>query len=179
MARPTTKQQLIAAATENYDKLMTFIASMSDEEMETPFDFSADNKKKEAHWRRDKNLRDVIMHLVRWQELILVWVANNMKGMTVQFLLPGYTWKTYGDMNLRFWEECQEIAIDDAMRQLQESHKQVLEQAERFTDKELFDKAHYNWTGTTSLGSYFISTTSAHYDWALKKLKAHRKNIKQ
>lgn len=179
MARPTTKQQLIAAATENYDKLMTFIASMSDEEMETPFDFSADNKKKEAHWRRDKNLRDVIMHLVRWQELILVWVANNMKGMTVQFLLPGYTWKTYGDMNLRFWEGCQEIAIDDAMRQLQESHKQVLEQAEHFTDRELFDKAHYNWTGTTSLGSYFISTTSAHYDWALKKLKAHRKNIKQ
>ncbi len=179
MARPTTKQQLIAAATENYDKLMAFIASMSDEEMETPFDFSADAKKKEAHWRRDKNLRDVIMHLVRWQELILVWVSNNMKGMTVQFLLPGYTWKTYGDMNLRFWEECQEIAIDDAMRQLQESHKQVLEQAEHFTDKELFDKAHYNWTGTTSLGSYFISTTSAHYDWALKKLKAHRKNIKQ
>lgn len=179
MARPTTKQQLIAAATENYDKLMAFIASMSDEEMETPFDFSADAKKKEAHWRRDKNLRDVIMHLVRWQELILVWVANNMKGMTVQFLLPGYTWKTYGDMNLRFWEECQEIAIDDAMRQLQESHKQVLEQAEHFTDRELFDKAHYSWTGTTSLGSYFISTTSAHYDWALKKLKAHRKNIKQ
>ncbi|WP_206225127.1 ClbS/DfsB family four-helix bundle protein [Parabacteroides sp. ZJ-118] len=29
------------------------------------------------------------------------------------------------------------------------------------------------------LGSYFISTTSAHYDWALKKLKAHRKNMKQ
>lgn len=24
----------------------------------------------------------------------------------------------------------------------------------------------------------FITSTSAHYDWALKKLKAHRKNLK-
>ena len=177
MARPTNKQQLIAAATDNYDKLMVFIASMSDEELNTPFDFSADEKKKEAHWRRDKNLRDVVMHLVRWQGLLLTWVANNMGGISVPFLLSGYTWKTYGDMNLRFWEECQDIATDDAMHQLQDSHIKVLELAEHFADKELFGKAYYNWTGTTSLGSYFISTTSAHYNWALKKLKAHRKNI--
>ncbi|MDO4932101.1 MAG: ClbS/DfsB family four-helix bundle protein [Prevotellaceae bacterium] len=178
MARPANKQQLISAAADNYDKLTAFIASMNEEELNTPFDFSADEKKKEAHWRRDKNLRDVIMHLVRWQELLQIWVANNMKGLTVQFLLPGYTWKTYGDMNILFWKECQNIPTDDAMKRLSDSHRQIMNLAERFTDKELFGKAHYNWTGTTSLGSYFISTTSAHYDWALKKLKAHRKNMK-
>lgn len=31
--------------------------------------------------------------------------------------------------------------------------------------------------GTTNLGAYFISTTISHYDWALKKLKAHRKIV--
>lgn len=178
MARPASKQQLLSAATDNYDKLTAFITSMSAEELDTPFDFSADEKKKEAHWRRDKNLRDVIMHLVRWQKLLLTWVGNNMNGTPAQFLLPGYTWKTYGDMNILFWEECQDTATDDAMNRLRDSHKKVLELAKSFTDEELFEKAHYNWTGTTSLGSYFISTTSAHYDWALKKLKAHRKNLK-
>lgn len=49
MARPTNKQQLISAATDNYYKLTAFIASMSDEELNTLFDFSADEKKKEAH----------------------------------------------------------------------------------------------------------------------------------
>ena len=178
MARPTNKQQLLAVATDNYDKLTAFIASMSNEELNTPFNFSADEKKKEAHWRRDKNLRDVIMHLVLWQGLLLKWVENNMNGMHVQFLLPGYTWKTYGDMNVLLWKKCQDITIDDAMNRLRDSHKRVLELAESFTDGELFEKGHYKWTGTTSLGSYFVSTTSAHYDWALKKLKAHRKNIK-
>ena len=31
--------------------------------------------------------------------------------------------------------------------------------------------------GTTNFGAYFISTTSSHYDWALKKLKVHRKIV--
>ena len=26
------------------------------------------------------------------------------------------------------------------------------------------------------LGSYFVSVTASHYDWAMKKLKAHKKN---
>lgn len=91
MTRPASKQQLLSAATDNYDKLTAFITSMSAEELDTPFDFSTDEKKKEAHWRRDKNLRDVIMHLVRWQKLLLTWVGNNMNGTPAQFLLPGYT----------------------------------------------------------------------------------------
>ncbi|MBO5194148.1 MAG: ClbS/DfsB family four-helix bundle protein, partial [Bacteroidales bacterium] len=91
MARPATRQQLISAATDNFDKLTAFIASMTKEELDTPFDFSVDTKKKEAHWKRDKNLRDVIMHLVSWQDLLLKWVESNMNGTETQFLLPGYT----------------------------------------------------------------------------------------
>ncbi|MGO3678157.1 MAG: ClbS/DfsB family four-helix bundle protein, partial [Microbacteriaceae bacterium] len=31
----------------------------------------------------------------------------------------------------------------------------------------------FPWTGTTSLGSYCVSATSSHYDWAIKKIRAH------
>ena len=30
----------------------------------------------------------------------------------------------------------------------------------------------------STLGSYFVSNTASHYNWAIKKLKAHRKNCK-
>ena len=39
---------------------MAFIDSMTEQELATSFDFSGDEKKKEAHWQRDKNLRDVL-----------------------------------------------------------------------------------------------------------------------
>ncbi len=60
---------------------------------------------------------------------------------------------------------------------LADSHEKVMALAEKFSDDELFAKKHFDWTGTSNLGSYFISTTSSHYDWAIKKLKAHRKAL--
>jgi len=42
-------------------------------------------------------------------------------------------------------------------------------------DDELFTKKKYNWTGTTSLGSYFISATSSHYDWGFGTIKPLKK----
>ena len=114
-----------------------------------PFDFTEDEKKKEAHWKRDKNLRDVLIHLYEWHQLLLNWVDANEKGKDKPFIPEPYNWKTYGDMKL----------------------------AETFTDEELFTKGVYPWVGGSTLGSYFVSVTASHYDWAMKKLKAHRKIV--
>lgn len=62
---------------------------------------------------------------------------------------------------------------------LKKSHENVLKLIDGFSDQELFTKQFFNWTGTTSLGSYCISATSSHYDWAIKKLRAHIRKISQ
>ena len=100
MPRPSTKEDLLKAADENYKTLMDFIDSMTEKELNTPFDFSGQPSKKEAHWSRDKNVRDVLIHLYEWHQLLLDFPKNN-KG---------------------------------------------------------------------------VSDTSSHYDWAIKKIKAHKKN---
>ena len=178
MARPQTKEDLLIAAKENYEKLNTLIAKMSDEQLTTPFDFSKDEKKKEAHWKRDKNLRDVLIHLYEWHQLILNWVESNQKGEEKPFLPDPYNWRTYGDMNVEFWKKHQNTSLEEATRALEKSHKDVLELAEKFTNEELFSRKVYKWVGGSTLGSYFVSATSSHYDWAIKKLKAHQKNCK-
>ncbi len=176
MVRPQTKENLIIAAKENFEKLNTLISKMSDRELTTPFDFSKDEKKKEAHWKRDKNLRDILIHLYEWHQLILNWVESNQKGEEKPFLPEPYNWRTYGDMNVEFWKKHQNTSLEDATRALEKSHKDVLELAEKFTNEELFSRKVYKWVGGSTLGSYFVSATSSHYDWAMKKLKAHKKN---
>ena len=178
MARPQTKENLMIAAKENFEKLNTLISKMSDKELTTPFDFSKDEKKKEAHWKRDKNLRDVLIHLYEWHQLILNWVESNQKGEEKPFLPDPYNWRTYGDMNVEFWKKHQNTSLEEATRALEKSHKDVLELAEKFTNEELFSRKVYKWVGGSTLGSYFVSATSSHYDWAIKKLKAHQKNCK-
>ena len=178
MPRPRTKEELVLASKENYEKLNHFISKLSEEELQTPFDFSKDQKKKEAHWKRDKNLRDVLIHLYEWHQLLLTWIHSNQKDHERPFLPEPYNWKTYGEMNVAFWKKHQRTSLEEATKLLNQSHKEVLELMEGFSNDELFTKGVYKWTGGTSLGSYFVSATSSHYDWALKKLKAHQRNCK-
>lgn len=178
MSRPTSKTDLMAAAAENYQKLNTLIAGLTEKELATEFDFSADEKKKEAHWKRDKNLRDVLIHLYEWHQLLLNWVQASRNGEEKPFLPRPYNWKTYGEMNVFFWKKHQNTSLEEAKEMLEQSHREVMQLAETFSNEELFTKGVYKWVGNTALGSYFVSTTSSHYDWAMKKMKAHIKNCK-
>lgn len=178
MPRPRTKEDLLLAAKENYEKLNTRMSKMSEEELNTSFDFSKDEKKKEAHWKRDKNLRDVLIHLYEWHRLMLNWVCSNQYGEEKSFIPEPYNWKTYGEMNVAFWKKHQNTSIEDATEMFHKSHKEVLALAETFTNEELFSKDVYKWVGGSVLGSYFVSVTSSHYDWAMKKIRAHQKNCK-
>lgn len=178
MARPATKTDLINAATTNYEKMNVIIAELTEIELSTPFDFTEDEKKKEAHWIRDKNLRDVVIHLYEWHQLLLGWVCSNLKGVQRSFIPKPYTWKTYGDMNVDFWKKHQKTTLEQSKEMLNKSHNEVISLLEKFSNEELFSKGIYTWVGASTLGSYFVSATSSHYDWAMKKLKAHKKNCK-
>ena len=164
MPRPRNKADLIIAANTNYDKLITLIEKRTDAEKNTPYDFSGDEKKKEAHWRRDKNLRDVLMHLNEWHRLLLEWTKNRENGSNKPFLLEGYNWKTYGDMNLLFYNRCQNVSEEEALKRFMDSHKRVMEALDTFSEDELFTNTYYSWVGGSCIGSYFISVTSSHYD---------------
>lgn len=178
MARPTTKKDLIEAATSNFEKLWQVIDSMTDKSLNAEFDFSDDVKKKEDHWKRDKNLRDILIHLYEWHQLLLNWIKKNTSGNKSNFLPKPYTWKTYGEMNVKFWEKHQSTKLEDAKEMFKKSHESVLKVIQSFSNDELFMKKVFDWTGTTTLGSYCVSATSSHYDWAMKKLKAHMKKMK-
>ena len=52
-----------------------------------------------------------------------------------------------------------------------------VEALDTFSQEELFTRTYYPWVGGSCIGNYFISNTSSHYDWAMKKMKAHKKRV--
>ena len=179
MGRPTSKSELIAAAQTQYAKLMDLIDSVDDSERERPLFFGTDFQGKEAHWKRDRNVRDILVHVYEWQQLLLNWVDSNQSGEAKPFIPEPYNWKTYGGLNVEFWQRHQSTSFDEVMGLLGKSHKHTVQMIERFTDGELFEKAHFGWTGTSSLGSYCVSSTSSHYVWATKKIRKHIRASKE
>jgi hypothetical protein len=167
MGRPTIKQQLIEQSEENFNKLFTLINSMTIKEQEKSFSFED----------RDKNIRDVLVHLYEWHQLLLNWVKSNLSGQKSNFLPEPYNWKTYPQMNIEFWNKHQTTPYQDAITLLQTSHAEVMQLIGTFTNEQLFTNKYFSWTGTTSLGSYCVSATSSHYDWAMKKIKKHKKEL--
>lgn len=176
MARPTTKNDLIQAGNDGYKKMIDLLDSIPNEEVDSNFTVDVENEK-QAHWTRDKNLRDVLIHLYEWHQLLLNWVKANQAGEAKQFLKEGYNWKSYGAMNIEFWEKHQTTSYENARDLLAESHQQVMDLEEGFSNEELFSKNVFPWVGGSTLGSYFVSATSSHYEWAAKKIKKFKKSL--
>ena len=175
MARATTKADLIASANGQFDKMWKLIDSMSEDLQKATFAEEMATAGKESHWSRDKNLRDVLVHLYEWHQLLLDWVQANKDGNSKPFLPEPYNWKTYPAMNVEFWKKHQSTPLEEAMAKLKGSHKEVMSLIEKCSNDELFSKGVFDWTGTNTLGSYCVSTTASHYDWAMKKIKLHIK----
>ena len=166
MARPVNKSELLKAADDQFAKLWKLIDSFSEEEQNALFLFED----------RDKNLRDVLVHLFEWHQMVQNWhKTGTLDGGIPAVPGEGYTWKTLPDLNKEIWKKYQNTSLQSAKAMLKDSHDMILELVKPHSDEELFSRNVYKWTKTSTLGAYFISCTSSHYDWAMKKLKKHIK----
>lgn len=165
MPRPTTKESLLSLSEAHFRALMAGVLSLPEETRDREFPPGTLNR----------NIRDVLAHLHHWHLLMAGWYESGMRGEVPVIPAPGYTWKDTPALNRWIWGLYQTMDTAAVIRLLIESHQRTHALIEAHSDEELFEKKRYKWTGTTSLGAYFVSATSSHYDWAIKLLKRVRK----
>ena len=168
MPRPKNKNELLDLSLLHYNKLFELMDSFSQQEKKSHFPFE----------HRDKNIRDVLVHLHHWHLMMLSWYEVGMRGEKPIMPCVGFTWKTTSDLNKSIWEKYQNINYEESIKLLERSFLEVRALIEKHNDEELFEKRRYAWTGSTSLGSYLTSSSSSHYDWALKLLKKYKRSLK-
>ena len=165
MPRPKNKKELLTIAKGNFDTLIALIDSYPPEERQKQF----------TPDKLYKSIRDVVAHLHHWNTLMIDWYKVGMKGDKPHIPAEGYTWKTLPDYNKTVWDSYLDQSLDDVLQLFHTSFIKVYKLIESHTDKELFEKKKYHWTGSTSMGAYLISCTSSHYDWAIKRIKKSMK----
>lgn len=167
MPRPKTKKELINLSRTNYEELLIFVNEFPVEKRYAEFPSQFLNR----------NIRDVLAHLHHWHLLLLSWYAQGMKGEKPEMPAPGYTWRTVPELNIEIREKYEDVPIAKVFELFASSYEEVQQLIANHTNTELFEKRKFKWTGTTSLGSYIISATSSHYEWALKLIKKCLKQI--
>ena len=167
MPRPKTKEELLRQGSENFEKILSFLETLSEEELHGTFPFDS----------RDRNIRDILAHLHHWHLMMMDWHKVGMTGEKPNMPAKGYTWKTTADLNQVIWGKYQETNYEEVVKLLNESFSQLQAIIKSHSDEELFEKKRYKWTGTTSMGSYLVSASSSHYDWAMKLFRKYKKSL--
>ncbi|WP_144512145.1 ClbS/DfsB family four-helix bundle protein [Bacillus sp. FJAT-22090] len=126
---------------------------------------------------RDKNFRDVLMHLYEWQVMLERWYREGMDGDIPFIPAPGYKWSTIKLLNIQIWENYQDVKLIQAIKKLKLSHERIMDLIRLHTNEEIMTKKYYKWTKTSNLYSYFAANTSNHYIWAIKKCEVIAKSI--
>jgi hypothetical protein len=164
MPRSTNKKDLLELSKTNGAQLLDFIN-------ELPVGIKKASDTNDELNDRDKTVSDGICHLHEWY-------AVGMAGKKPALPAEGGTGQIVSVLNRRLGEIDQGTMLDMAISMFKKSHADVMALIEKHRDDELFTKKKYLWTGTTSLGAYFISATASHYDGGVKTIKPLKKLAK-
>ncbi len=162
MPRPTTKEALITQSQTEFEALITLIDHLPKEIRHQNF----------ATEDRDKNIRDILYHLYGWHQLLSSWYDRGVIHLEM-FNTPGegYTWRTLPSLNQVLWQQAQNHSLEETLALLNDSHQSMMNILQERTENELFEKGHYPFTKSSTLGAYFIGSLSSHYHWAIQKIK--------
>lgn len=168
MMKPHTRQDLLIAARTRYDELWHQIDALPADDKTKDFPFEG----------RDRNLRDVLVHLSGWQELYLRWSKTNLAGeKRVRFLPHGYTWATCGKLSRKLRDANQKLSLDNAEDWFRKTHAEMIAQFEELEQEQLFVPGFYSWTGTNTLGDYATLFSVTRYHWAEKVVRHYRHTL--
>jgi uncharacterized protein (TIGR03083 family) len=155
---------LLAAIDQERGALNTFFGTLTPEQMAAPGVV--------GEW----SVKDVLAHLIEWEQMVLGWYAAGLRGETPQLPAPGYNWGQTPQLNQVIYEKHRDRPLDEVLAQYQSSHEEIMALIRQLSDDELFGEHRYAWTHNNTLGAYFVSATSSHYLWARNEM---RKGIKK
>lgn len=159
MARPTSKTALLTAIEKERTALETFLDSLTPDEMIRPGVVG------------DWSVKDVLAHLVAWEQMCLGWYRAGLRGEIPPLPAPGFKWNQTPQLNQQIYERYCVEPLTAVLSQFHASHNEIMGVIYNLSNETLFLPDQYPWTRKNTLGAYMVSATSSHYLWARKEIK--------
>ncbi|HSO26452.1 MAG TPA: ClbS/DfsB family four-helix bundle protein [Anaerolineales bacterium] len=164
MPKPSTQQELLAAISKERQALEKQLAGLTPEQMTQPGVM--------AEW----SIKDILAHLVEWQQMVLRWVAAGRRGEAVRAPSEKYNWGQLPALNQEIFERYLTQPLDEVLHAYAASHQEMLDLIDHTPEDQLFTPGLYPWMNKNTLAAYINSSTAAHYRWARTEI---RKGIKK
>ncbi len=154
-----TKEALLAGIREERAKLEQKLARLSEEQMIAPM-------------MRAWSPKDILMHLVDWEQRMLDWYQAGLRGEKPEVPAPGMTWKDLAKLNKIGFERHRNLPLEQVLETAAASYRQILALAESIPAADLFVPGRYAWLGRATLAGFLNECSANHYAWARKQIRA-------
>ena len=118
------------------------------------------------------SVKDILAHLVEWQQMNLNWYAAGLRGEKPAMPAPGFTLRELPRLNRMIYRKHHRRSLQAVLRDYRSYHKRVVELIESLPDPDLITLRRFSWTGPSwTLSDYLRASTAAHYLWARTRIR--------
>ena len=118
------------------------------------------------------SVKDILGHLVGWQQMNLAWYAAGLRGEIPEVPAPGLTWRDLRKLNERIYRRHHRRSLKAVVADYNAFHQEMLELIEEVPDGDLVTVGRFAWAGPTwTLSDYIRANTASHYRWARKHIR--------
>jgi hypothetical protein len=116
--------------------------------------------------------KDVLAHVVAWQQLNLGWYEAGLRGEKPAMPAVGYTLRDLPRLNQMLFRKHHGRSLRAIEADYAAYHKRVVALINSLSDAELVTIGRFNWTGPSwTLSDYLRACTAAHYLWARVRIR--------
>ena len=161
MGRRLCKSELLSEIQRERNKLDDTLALLSPRQMTRP-----------GVTRGGWAVKDVLAHLVEWQQMNLDWYAAGLRGEKPAMPAPGYTLRELPRLNQMIYRKHHRRSLSAVLHDYRSYHKRVVDLIESLPDEDLVTLGRFSWTGPSwTLSDYLRASTAAHYLWARTRIR--------
>lgn len=118
------------------------------------------------------SVKDILGHLVGWQQMNLQWYAAGLRGESPAVPAPGLTWKDIRELNERIYRKHHRRSLKAVLADYRSHHDQMLRLVQEVSDRDFTTVGQFAWAGPTwTLSDYVRANTASHYRWACKQIR--------
>jgi hypothetical protein len=118
------------------------------------------------------SVKDVLAHLVEWQQMNLGWYAAGLRGETPAMPAPGFTLRELPRLNAMIYRKHHRRSLQAVKHDYRLYHERVVELIKTLADADLVTLRRFSWTGPSwTLSDYLRAATAAHYFWARTRIR--------
>lgn len=118
------------------------------------------------------SVKDILAHLVEWQQMNLDWYEAGLRGEKPAIPAPGMTMRELPRLNELIYRKHHRRSLQKVWHDYKQNHKRIVALIESLTDEDLVTLGRYSWTGPSwTLSDYLRASTAAHYLWARTRIR--------